>query len=466
MADVLKQTLFFAGNPTFSTTDFVGNGITVFRTLTAAESHDGSDATYYRFATPSDIFGLGQGDAIAQVSRSIDAASVTGAISFIRIKARGQYVKVGGDGTVQCRWQPRINGVDRGVQQQFSSAFANFSQDFSTDPADGLAWTNAKVNAQTFGTTLEIITNAATVDNTAEGWLSEWSVELWGPSSDTSTPASVLLTASSSAPTQVLGLVVSAPQSVPLALALSNPTLVLGAVVTPAESVPMGMEVSTLPGSFSKTGFDASTVTPQASFVDTANFPGTVRSANSTYGDQNLGTANTFNHGPGGSGTDLKDLGGVQGSVAINGEGIIAGIKLFCTVRASRNTPSGTLNNFKFGTAMGLKAVLAQPTVFDNSLGLTPDMFQTLQTALIPTGPFGNAFTWGNGVDSVWAALAAPTWTLNYDWAGGAIQVRVEIAEAWIEVHGPVGNPQDEVVLRQRMGNSVLRQSFPGNITP
>jgi hypothetical protein len=465
VADVLKQTLFFAGNPTLSTTDFVGNGVTVFRTITAAESHDGSDATYYRFSTPSDIFGLGQGDVIAQVSRTIDSASVTGSISFLRMRARGKKHQVGGDGNVFGRWQPRINGTDRGSQQELGNeVFADFSQDFSTDPADGLAWTNAKVNAQTFGTTLEVITNAATADNQAEVWLSEWFVELWGPSSDTSTPASVVLTVSSSAPTGVLGLVTSAPQSVQLNVSSSAPTVVLGGVMSPVESVGMVAEVATLPYAFQKSGFDPTQNTPLASMLDTGVAPITIRSASATYNDQSLATATLQNHGPGGSGTDLKDLGGVQGAVAINGVGVIAGVKLYAIVRASKTGVAGSLTNFKFGTTMGVKALLAQPTVVDNTPGLTVDQYQTIESVLITTGAFGQPFEWGNGVNSVWATFVAPTWTLNYDWTGGT-QVRVEIAEAWLVVQGPNGSQSEEVVLRQRFGNPVLRQSFPANIS-
>jgi hypothetical protein len=63
-------------------------------------------------------------------------------------------------------------------------------------------------------------------------------------------------------------------------------------------------------------------------------------------------------------------------------------------------------------------------------------MFERLESVLVTVGPTAQPFEWGNGTNSVWASMFG--WTLNWTLAGGGTK-QMEIAEAWVEILGPVG---------------------------
>jgi len=418
MADVLKTTNWWSSNPPAGTYfDVSGSGGGGENRLwTAAEVHDALDTTYEELRCLGDGISL-DGSATIQQEQFITAA--TGGIKFLRIKARGRVVITGPSSpTGSGSFQVLIGGA-LVATQSLDSSYTSYQFDLTTDPATGLAWTAAGIAAKKFG--LLLAANAENVSFSAIATLrmTEFTVEVWGQD--------ILATAT---PAVSQGSAAAAPEAG-------------GALVG------------------DKGTRDPAAVVPQAATLDATSALVTLRSGTGTYNDQDLSTATTKNNGPGGSGTDLLNLGGVQGATAINGSGLISGIKLFATVRATRNGGTGTLTNFKFGTAMGAKTLLAQPTVYDNSGGLTLAMYQTLESNLITLGAFANPFLWGNGVDSVWANLVSPTWTLNYDWTGG-VQVRVEIAEAWVEVHGPSGAQPILIELTHALNLAPKVQSLVG----
>lgn len=188
---VLKQTLYWNADPSSNVVDISGSGdANRGRAITAAESHDANDTTYERLDATGDFVSI-EGEASNEVSGALQTASVSGPISFIRIIFRQKVSAVGG-GTASGSTQPFINGTTRGSAEAASGSFVDHQQDFSTDPADGLPWSNAKINAQTFGVKQYVLTsdfpNYAT---TGRNDLSEFRVEVWGvdPVTVTATPA-------------------------------------------------------------------------------------------------------------------------------------------------------------------------------------------------------------------------------------------------------------------------------------
>ena len=182
MADVLKQTLYWAANPNSTLTDLNGAGaVTQARAITAAESHDGSDATYARLRAIGDSAAL-EGEGTNRVDGAMQTANVGSgvAIAFLRFLTRGRVTKTGG-GTASGTIGVVMNGVLRGTPDAMGAAFANFQQDFATDPADGLPWTDAKINAQTFGILEYVLTSDPGVFGT-QGMTddAEFRIEIWG----------------------------------------------------------------------------------------------------------------------------------------------------------------------------------------------------------------------------------------------------------------------------------------------
>lgn len=454
MPDVLKQTLYWSGNPSFSLTDDTAGACppSQIRAITAAESHDSSDATYFRANASGN--GVDTNPAFgANVSRAIDTASASGALSFVRVKIRAQMTGTGdvdNTGTVV----PRINGTNRGGAASLTGSYVTNQWDFTTDPADSLAWTNAKVNAQTWGVDLTASVNDTDFICNGDLRLSEFVVELWGPDALTLSPTA--------AGVSVAGVT---PSLVPNAVALfaGAPATVVGGGTDPT-LVPVSVTLALEAASIATLVLDEAilegernpdALVAQAAFVDSEQTNRTVRSGLATYSDQNLATMTTHTS----AGNLLKDLGGLQGSAAINGTGVISGVKVYALVRATQN--GGSVTTMRFGTTMGVKSLVTPVTVYATA---TPDdsMWSLAESVLITTGPFGQPFEWGTGIHSVYAAFVSPSWTFNAAIAGTA---RLDIAEAWVEVIGPVGSQPDTVELKQRIGNVRRIQSFPDTLT-
>jgi hypothetical protein len=467
VADVLKQTLYWNANPT-ETIDSDASGFgTFFPSITAAQSHDANDATLASLNAPDDGGSLVNGDMAARLTAALQTATASGGISFIRVKYRG---KVLGGTSAAGSLQPCINGTARGSNSSLSGTMSDYSQDFSTDPADGLAWTTTKLNAQTFGLSMAAQSSDPTFSTTAQAQVAEFSVEVWGPDAVTLAPASVAVVSAFTAAAVVAGLVSLSCTSVSPVASVSAPTVQVGAVsVTPA-AVEVALEQTGFPSEVLSNEYGDSTLyIPKATFVDLVQTPTTIRSFKSTLGDQTTATKETFNST--GSGTRLEPLygAGSQGLVGssgagngINGIDAISGIKLFALVRVSKSAAS-SITNIRFGTTMGTKALLVQPTIWDYDAGLTDAMWQVVETDLITTGQFGQPFTWGNGVDSIWASMFG--WTFNHTYSNTAgNHTQVEVAEAWVEVQSPIGVRPAEVLLYQRFTPSTQLQNFQTNI--
>ena len=126
----------------------------------------------------------------------------------------------------------------------------------------------------------------------------------------------------------------------------------------------------------------------------------------------------------------------------------------------TRDIASSTMTNIRFGTTMGTKALENAATIRDYDAGLTDAQFEVLNSILITTGQFGNAFTWGNGTDSVWASLFG--WTFNHTYTNAGGHTQVAVAEAWVEIYGAIGAQPVLIELTHALGIPIKQQAVEG----
>jgi hypothetical protein len=179
MADVLKQTLFYTVNPVLTFVSDATGLSADFASMTAAESHDGSDLTYSAVSEGDDNIGSINANFVWRCdSSTVTISTVVGTISFVRVKYRGKRQNVT---NIACSLQPTINGVSSGAVTAMTTAFVSTQQDFLVDPGDGLAWTNARINGRTWGVMLRGSSSAGLFNRQPECYCSEFSLEVWGP---------------------------------------------------------------------------------------------------------------------------------------------------------------------------------------------------------------------------------------------------------------------------------------------
>jgi hypothetical protein len=463
MADVLKQSLFWTGNPTFSLADLGGSGnFAENRAITAAESHDANDATYEEVAVGGDGAGT-NGDLLATAHRAITTAAASGVISFVRVRLRG---RVTGGGGAAGSAGPNVSGTPAG-SSFLSGSFADYSFDLATDPVAGGSWTNAKVNAQTWGLVLDVLFNDAFTPGSALLRVSEFSVELWGPSADSINLPSVGAVLAPGAAVLTAGVSVLSLPSVGAVLTPGDATLSPGpgAALLALESATV--ESIGLDEAFVKSKADPNALVNVATTVDGGSSPVILRSNTAPYGDASDATK-TLLSSPGSwpnSGTLTFDFHGTIGSSSVDGTGPIAGLRLFARIRP-RKDANAVLNNFRFDFAAIDRVLSPQPTVYAMPPAVAP--FDTVVSDLITLSSNGVPFEWGTTNDSVWTQ-AANGWRFKVDYSvGGAFAgqfAQCEVADAWLEVYAVTGSPEEVLLLRQTIGSHVRLQSFVDTLT-
>lgn len=191
----LLQTLYWNANPSNALTGIQNPGAeTILRAITAAESHDASDATYVRLQTTGDGAST-EGEATNDVEGALQTASAVGTIAYLRFVWRHKAAKSTGAGSVIGSTAARINGATRGVGGSTTGSFVEYAENFTTDPADASPWTNAKINAQTFGCQQYGLTDDPGVYTTnVRHDVSEFRVEVWGYLSAQAVAAAIPIT--------------------------------------------------------------------------------------------------------------------------------------------------------------------------------------------------------------------------------------------------------------------------------
>lgn len=163
---------------TLTLQDFITSGLTgTFRTMTAAGSKDGSDATDHAFQGADDG-GSAQGE--AHGFGSLDAAAPAGTIEFLRVKLRAYGGTVFGPGPSVQNLYLRKGSASAIVANVATGSFTDFQADIATNPATGLAWTAADLAASDIGYIMYGQTLDPTFASIFEMAVSEFSIEVWG----------------------------------------------------------------------------------------------------------------------------------------------------------------------------------------------------------------------------------------------------------------------------------------------
>lgn len=459
MADVLKATLYWHNSQTHDVGDENGC-VPTFTSMTNAQSSDASDTTYSQLATADDTGNVINAYSWAYNQAHVDNASVSGTITFVRVKIRARRATTAGTGPVFCEWMPLINGLTQGISTGLSTSYTWMTEDFATDPADNQPWTNAKINAQTFGYYIQIASSDPAYSTAANIRVSEVALEVWGPGADTVNVPTADVVASLGAATLLAGALTLGCDGGPVASLPTDPTLTGGAVT---QTLPAADSVSWTGDEawFTVADWNPSQTVTRATFIDNGSNPTVVRSNTAPFYDRTDATA-SLQASPGtwpNSGTLTFNFGGTQGSASIDGVGDITGVKVFARVRPRKDT-NATLNNFRFTVGANTVALEAQPTVY----GMPPATaaYQTVESVMMTTNPLGAAWTWGTGVNGIFVQMATG-WTFRADYAvAGAYAgefAQVEVSEAWLEVYGLNGSEPELVELKARTANVVVTQA-------
>jgi len=453
MADVLKQTLYFSAVPDVTAFDNNGTGGEAHTNFaSAAQTHDANDATLFTGECSGDFDTL-VGHGTWYLDKALDTASVSGTISFIRMKFRAKYEHTGGGAIAIKAYMPRINGTSRGAQSAITASYADYSQDFATDPADSAAWTNAKLNAQTFGVQLDASTDSAFGNPVVR--FPEFAVEVWGPDVQTAAPASAGALVGVGAAALVANLVALSCGGAPVATSPTDPTFAPGAMTMTVESAPSDTMV--FDEVWTDGGRDPLAPANVDAFVDGGAVPIRIIRSDTSPFDDGSDATKTLTSSPGSwpnSGTIGFDFHGTDGDTSIDGEGPIAGIKLYVRLRARKDT-NAVLNNFRTQYGNVIKQFVSQPTVWP--MLPAAGYYETLATDLIPLSSLGQPFVWGGMVDNSIFKEATMGWRCFADYSvGGAFAgqfAQVECADGWLEVYGFNGAEPEVIALKMKIGD-------------
>jgi hypothetical protein len=182
MADVLAGTLYLTGSLTTSDSDPGGTGAGSSQILTAAGSHDGSDATDQSFLAFDD-----QGNLLNAWGETIVMGAVTqvavSTVSFVRVKIRARGTQFG-PGSTNGEVQFYYNGTSLPVTANIgqTGAFNDYQADIALNPNTGLAWSAASdFLTSTIGFRIIARSFDITFSSGVQVDVSEFSIELWSP---------------------------------------------------------------------------------------------------------------------------------------------------------------------------------------------------------------------------------------------------------------------------------------------
>jgi len=153
----------------------------------AAGLKDADDLTASRGLWAGDGFSSDTG--FISEDWTVDACPPDIQIDLLKVVVRT--ARINAFGTFDGAIQARLNSIDYGPQPPLPPiGFADFTFDFTTDPADGQPWTPAKVNAQKFGYKATVTSS----DPLSGGdiWISALRIELYPGTPSTPTIATPL----------------------------------------------------------------------------------------------------------------------------------------------------------------------------------------------------------------------------------------------------------------------------------
>jgi hypothetical protein len=182
----LQETLFATGGrETQLVQDFSG---TVLETVanTAAGTHDGSDVSYDEVTHTDDVGPTGAASGHMEVVYTMDTATFSGTIDFVRWVLRAIRVDISGTPIVS---QISATTATAGfgvlshppTARALSTAMANYTIDATVDPSTGQPWTIAGINARKAGCQLDAVrTSAPGLGFEYQTRCAEFYLEIWG----------------------------------------------------------------------------------------------------------------------------------------------------------------------------------------------------------------------------------------------------------------------------------------------
>jgi hypothetical protein len=437
MASVLKETLYATGTAS-RVVDEARPTVADAAQQTAAQTHDGND-TYFDSAQAD-----GEGETalgLFRVSWGLGALSYAGTIDSIKIYIRCRYVAAAN--TIS----PAINEYARGTAHGTSS-WADYTDVFTTDPADSQPWTAAKLSAQTFGYEMSV---SASDGQTTYAQVSEFKVEVWGSDAQITNATAHEVAAAHEAGASAPG-PVSTDASEHAATAETGGTSAPGVRVVIGTAHEMaaahvagdtGGKLFIVPATY-----DADTITTKALYLDGDNRAATLRAVGG--GDDHLGdadndtwrqdlTSQLF------SGRDFYVACATMGTSSIAGLGIISSVRLHAACCFLKDSATGdyiTLTDPKF-VLVGRTATMTTPPI-ETGYEFTDC------TATLTTHDGTNAWTW----DNIFAALTALRVQVTGTYTGSGVGNEVltgpaglVVAELWAEVYGPLGAPRRKLAV-------------------
>lgn len=493
MADVLKQTLYMssvAADGVFWE-DVAGTGAQLNRDITGAETHDSSDTTYLQILVSGDGAGI-SGDAYVErrwTAAHRTAASVTGPISFLRFIGRS---RVTGNGSAGF-FAGQI-GANVGPPQTLSNSYVLRESDFYTDPATGLTWTNATINTREMGFTFEVMEDDAHYPTFADGRISEFYIEVWGPSATYLTGlSSASVTASSSMLTfSGSGVVVTVPNAT-IASGTSAVSIypvarttgtIVGATIYGLSSVDRFdfTNEKTAGGMITNSFRTASVVYPEGPYGP--SFPtldditrivpvsaGYSDGSDSTYVTRSVSCP----AGQGRTGSFTWNFGSVyarvHGSLApvteLSGDLGITAVRIGVRIRLGAELIDSPFSNWLWLVNPGYGNAYAFDSEAPYSTGLVAGQltgpFYTVTTLIVPAeAPNGTwLYTDGEGF-GVAETIASSVFSIDYDITNTnpyTVVAMAQVSEMWVEILGEA-TPRQEILLSQRFSPSNLVASI------
>ena len=136
-----------------------------------------NDLTYRRLTAPDDVAELDQQQRDLWLERALDTAAVSGQIAEVIVKARAARINA-----TNCAGQYDVvmNGQKVGTADTLTATITNYSRTFTTDPADGQPWTDAKINSKTWGAVLSAQSTAPSFNRNPTASLYRMVCRIWG----------------------------------------------------------------------------------------------------------------------------------------------------------------------------------------------------------------------------------------------------------------------------------------------
>lgn len=400
------------------------NGAGYQSAATAAGLKDASNATFGEGAW----FGDGVTPDFGDVAEDWNVDSCPSNMEITKVTVRIKSRKSVDLAVFNAELRPRIASTNRGTPITLNTTYTDYDFDFTVDPADSQPWTPAKINAQKWG--WYGTDNVAGTDANGQGhiYVTEFEIRIEGGWTATGDAADATITVPNG---------VGEPGD-------------MSATGPPAEAA---IEMSQLANQFIQTDERVSTdITPIGLVGSATGDPITVRARGilGNLGDENLNTYRTNTSNMSGSGT----MGIASGAFGLLGDDFIgnvegnppiSGVKFFVT-GCIQKFASGSLSNMRVIVDTGVEEALSMLPIGTADPPSFP--MGTVATGLVAERSPGEPWDW----ETIFTQLSTASFAVDYTIGIPTEFMVLVIAEAWIEIHGPIGGSFDPILVRSSVG--------------